>query len=600
MWQNCNMPNIGKIIIPCFKKTRMNHKTKSPLIFLAGFLLISPFVLNEASAQNAGSKFLNSPQELETRSQQTKTSSAPSQSFLASWCNGSGATKNWFGLGKYLKHDGLTVSGDWQGNYYGNTTGGYRTGSAFDEQIKLGFAYDFITLFGLNGLKAYSNLRYRDGDDINNITGAANGFGPSTIQSGKELRLMSQYLEYTTENKAVTINAGWMNPYDQFLNQPLSKLFQNNQINSAKGVGGNAGSGSSEYSPTDIRYNGNKASKIPWSSTYDSWGGSLKVKPTKETYAMSGLYMAIPNAGGAVQSVYSPTQVAPYSAGPKSKQGTFNPGSKGTINNNGVSSFGGAGWNAVGDGQPNGNSFNNPNGLYSVTEIGWEPKFGKDKLEGKYAFGMIWWGIQNQNFQPVNQTGTGKSAKAYNAGPFNMGSWAFYWQADQMLYRAHEATESVVTADGKNVVDSKNPAEVAKPSISKKGLYMFNAFTFSPQQYSLLDFYYQTGLVYQGLIPGRPDDRMGLALGTAWFSAQSSSVYSQWYAIQSAANMAAGKSNFPAQPQPSWGGVLEFDYQFMANKWFSVKPFAEYIMNPQQNGTLGNELVLGTQVAMKF
>ena len=93
---------------------------------------------------------------------------------------------------------------------------------------------------------------------------------------------------------------------------------------------------------------------------------------------------------------------------------------------------------------------------------------------------------------------------------------------------------------------------------------------------------------------------MGLALGTAWFSADSAAAYSQTYAIQSAANTAAGKTNYAAKPQPSWGGVLEFDYQIMVNKWLSVKPFAEYIMNPQQNGTLGNELVLGTQVALKF
>ena len=29
-------------------------------------------------------------------------------------------------------------------------------------------------------------------------------------------------------------------------------------------------------------------------------------------------------------------------------------------------------------------------------------------------------------------------AKAVSSGPFNMGSWDFYWQADQMLYHAHD------------------------------------------------------------------------------------------------------------------------------------------------------------------
>jgi carbohydrate-selective porin OprB len=572
-----------------------------PLLVI-GVALITGLARQQASAQDAAPKFLNPTQELNSNSHASNPAPTPSEkSFFDEWWHGSGATANWLGLDKYLKAEGLTVSGDWQGNYYGSVAGGIHSGSAFDEQIKLKLAYDFETLFGLKGLKAYSNLRYRDGDDINTVTEDGNGFNPSNIQSGKELRLMAQYLEYTTENKALMVNAGWMNPYDQFLDQPLSKLFMNNQIVSNKGIGANMGGGAKQYWPNNPRFNGNAASKIPWSSSYDTWGGTLKVKPTKETYAMSGLYMAIPNASGSVQTVYTPTQVAPYTSVPNSKLGTPNPGSHGTINNNGVSSFGGAGWNAVGSGQPNGNSYNNPNGLYSVTEFGWEPKFGKDKLEGKYAFGMIWWGIQNQNFEPVNQSGTGKHAKAYNAGPFNMGSWAFYWQADQMLYRVHEEpVVQAVASDGKTVVEDKNPAAICNPVLSKKGLYMFNAFTFSPQQYSLLDFYYQTGLVYQGLIPGRPDDRMGLALGTAWFSSQAASAYSQTYAIQSAANTAAGKTNYPAQPQPTWGGVLEFDYQIMVNKWLSVKPFAEYIMNPQQNGTLSNELVLGSQVALKF
>jgi carbohydrate-selective porin OprB len=491
------------------------------------------------------------------------------------------------GVESRLADYGLSVGGDWQGNYYGSVAGGYRMGSAFDEQIKLAFIYDFGKKLHLKGLKAYSNFRYRDGDDINLVTGAANGFNPSNIQSGKELRLMAQYLEYMTENGSFMINAGWMNPYDFFLQQPLSKLFQNNQIASAKGIGGNSGGGARETFAGDPAYNNNVAAKIPWSSTYDAWGGTLRIRPTKSTYATGGLYLAIPNAAGAVQGVYAPTQVAPYTAVPSSQLGKPNPNSRGTVNNNGLSSFGGAGWNAVGEGQPNGNT-GNPNGLYVCSEFGWEPRLGRDKLEGKYAFGMIWWGIQDENFLPVTQSGSGSKAKAVNAGSFNMGSWAWYFQADQLLYRVKEPDQS----PGKNPSPARN--------FSKKGLYMFNAWSFSPSRYSLLDFYYQTGLVYQGLIPGRPDDRLGVAFGSAWFSSDAASAYHRTYEIQTAAAIAAGKPVHPAQPQPTWGGVVEIDYQCMLTKWISVKPFLEYIMNPQQNGTLGNVLVLGTQAAVRF
>lgn len=493
------------------------------------------------------------------------------------------------GFESRLADYGLSVGGDWQGNYYGNLVGGYRAGSFFDEQIKLAFVYDFGKKLRFKGLRAYSNFRYRDGDDINNITGAANGFNPSNIQSGKELRLMAQYLEYTTDNGAFMINAGWMNPYDFFIQQPLSKLFQNNQVASAKGIGGNSGGGARETFVGNPALNNNVAAKIPWSSSYDAWGGTLRFKPTKSTYAIGGLYLAIPNAAGAVQGVYTPTQVAPYTAVPSSQLGKPNPSSRGTINNNGLSTFGGAGRNAVGYGQPNGNPGNNPNGLYICSELGWEPRIGQCSLDGKYAFGMIWWGIQDENFLPVVQSGSGSNAKAVNAGSFNMGSWAWYFQADQMLYRVREPSAPVAG-------NTQSPAR----DFSKKGLYMFNLWSFSPSRYSLLDFYYQTGLVYQGLIPGRPHDRLGVALGSAWFSPDAASAYNQTYGIQTAAALAGGKSVYPAQPQPNWGGVLEVDYQCMLTKWVSVKPFLEYILNPQQNGTLGNVLVLGTQAAVRF
>ena len=104
---------------------------------------------------------------------------------MQDWWDGDGATGNWFGLGKPLWDCGLSVRGDYQGNYYGNSTGGYRTASAFDEQIKLSLTYDFAQVFGIEGIKAYSILRYRDGNPINNIAGAANGFDPSPIQGGR-------------------------------------------------------------------------------------------------------------------------------------------------------------------------------------------------------------------------------------------------------------------------------------------------------------------------------------------------------------------------------------------------------------------------------
>ncbi|MGH8047902.1 MAG: carbohydrate porin, partial [Chthoniobacterales bacterium] len=176
-----------------------------------------------------------------------------------------------------------------RGTFYGITGGGVdATGrhnvarGAFDEEIVLGLKLDFSKMFNseaLEGLTAYGSVRWRDGYNPNNFVGASSLFQPSRYQSGVEWREMPFYLTYTTPElfgakNFLTISGGWQNPYEFFLDSPDSKLFTNNSIGTAKGLGGN----------------------IAWGSSYAAWGGFLKVKPTDWYYAMAGLYEAIPNA----------------------------------------------------------------------------------------------------------------------------------------------------------------------------------------------------------------------------------------------------------------------------------------------------------------
>ncbi len=212
-----------------------------------------------------------------------------SSSALEQWWNGKYASGNWFGVRDTLEDHGVTFDGKWRGTFYGITGGGVdATGrhnvarGAFDEEIVLGMKLDFAKLFNseaLEGLTAYGSVRYRDGYNPNNYVGASSLFQPSRYQSGTEWRLMPFYLTYTTPElfgvkDFLTISGGWQNPYEFFLDSPDSKLFTNNSIGTAKGLGAN----------------------ISWGSSYAAWGGFLKVKPTDWYYAMAGLYEAIPEA----------------------------------------------------------------------------------------------------------------------------------------------------------------------------------------------------------------------------------------------------------------------------------------------------------------
>jgi carbohydrate-selective porin OprB len=211
------------------------------------------------------------------------------ESALSEWWNGKYASGNWFGLRDTLADYGVEFDGKWRGTFYGLTGGGVdATGrhnvarGAFDEEIVLGLKLDFAKLLGveaLEGLTANGSVRYRDGYNPNNYVGASSLFQPSRYQSGVQWRLMPFYLTYTTPElfgvkEFLTISGGWQNPYDFFLDSPNSKLFTNNSIGTAKGIGAN----------------------ITWSSSYAAWGGFIKVKPSDSYYAMAGLYEAIPQA----------------------------------------------------------------------------------------------------------------------------------------------------------------------------------------------------------------------------------------------------------------------------------------------------------------
>ena len=209
------------------------------------------------------------------------------------WWNGKYATGNWLGVRDTLVEHGLTITGEVKEVYFGQISGGLpnQSRSNWLNEEKLKFIFDFQPLFGIKGLTIESNWRYRGGGNPQWAAGTPSNFSPTTYTSGTGLRIMSQQVEYSTPNKAIVINAGWENPYDQFLQQPLSKFFENNSITSSKGIGGTPGPGvavvnnASAFNASGVPTKGSvgfyKTSPVPWSSSFASWGATLKIKPTR-------------------------------------------------------------------------------------------------------------------------------------------------------------------------------------------------------------------------------------------------------------------------------------------------------------------------------
>ena len=481
---------------------------------------------------------------------------------LQNYWSGNGATANWLGLGKTFKDYGLTITGQAKEVFLGQVTPAAQPANAkgkiygvpvdnWSSEEKLGFNYDFGTIFGLTGLTAQSDWRYRsvDGNPNCGYTGNAAGtvgassiFNPNKDTSGMGVRVMSQYFLYKTDKTSdprFLLKLGWINPYEDFLTQPESKNFENNAIASAKGIGGPVGKyyqGGKTYSVTSV----------PWSSSYDSWGGMLRGKPSASTYVQTYLGLSIAGTGG-IQS--TPTSTYSYNNHGFNFQGTapFNPKST-----------------AYGQ-----------NGVYNVNEIGWMPKLGADKLEGRYAIGSYIWGQNNNNFGSLSGNGT---------------VWGMYFQADQRLTAVHKQVSAPVSSD-KNPVDGKNPTTSSSVADKTRGLYSFTEFTFTPASNCQLPYYYQTGLVYKGLFDARPNDKTGVVVGEGFYSSNYNSTLPKGQ---------GGAANSYASQFFSTTAVFEWFYTVSINKWLDFVPDAQYIVNPSGNGSTGNAAILGFTIAAKF
>lgn len=162
-------------------------------------------------------------------------------------------------------------------------------------------------------------------------------------------------------------------------------------------------------------------------------------------------------------------------------------------------------------------------------------------------------------------------------------NFGFYGIVDQMIYR--EPGEQVIegfSKDGKTVTDFKNGKRVVeKPS--NQGLGWFGRIAFEPQNRNFVGFYFDTGIVYTGLIPTRDEDQLGLAFGYAQLTNGARQTLE-----------AEGSKGVGAEM------VLEVTYQAVITPWLTIQPDAQYIINPGGTQDLGNAFVIGARAAITF
>lgn len=395
-----------------------------------------------------------------------------------------------------LEDHGIKFTGKYKGAMFYVTSAKYDGGGGrgyWGEQVDLGTEINLARILNtdaLNGFKLFGNIRYRDSvreqTDPNEYVKADSMFQPNHMWSGTQFRLSSFGLEYSSKEllpikDMVVVRGGWLQPNREFLDQPLSKLFLNNAIESSKGIGGN----------------------IKFSSSASTWGGTINVKLHQDVYIKNGLFMADPDATD--------------------------------IGNHGLS-FQGYGIDT------------RRNGLWYMGETGVTPKFGEAKLDGKYAVGGYYYETRQ------SWSGGGSSTKSGRKEQFLYG---FYVQADQMLWRE----------------PSGEPGK-----LKKEGLNLFSMASLAPDYTTAnkYPYYYQTGLVYTGLLPNRDKDQTMIALA---YGQRNKSVTNN-----------KNKETY----------VIEGGYQMQINGWWWARPFIEYIGNPAGNDTVKTATVIGFSTGLNF
>jgi porin len=183
---------------------------------------------------------------------------------------------------------------------------------------------------------------------------------------------------------------------------------------------------------------------------------------------------------------------------------------------------------------------------------------------------------------------TGENADALSEST-SSGNYGFYAIVDQSLFRepgAGNATPSGLSKDGKTVVDAKGGKDFKTPlsyEKSNQGLGWFGRMAFTKADRNFINFYFDTGLAYTGLIPGRDADQLGVAFAYAQLSDGARSSL-----------LEEGSSPIGAEM------VLEVTYLAQITPWLTIQPDLQYVINPGGATNLGNALVVGGRLAVVF
>jgi len=206
-------------------------------------------------------------------------------------------------------------------------------------------------------------------------------------------------------------------------------------------------------------------------------------------------------------------------------------------------------------------SWSGTTGIYYPIELGYEPKFGTDQLEGHYKIGFAYDTTNypdlytDVNGLPLAQTG--------DAPALHESRSSYYLLGDQMLIRNGNGPEN--------------------------GLVLMGGFTWSDEDTSQISRFAFAGITDQGIIPSRPDYSFGIVV--AWQKVSPALASTQ--RIEAASGLPLAKEAVGVQSDET---IIEARYNIAVLQGLGFMPDLQYVIHPGAAHTYPNTWVLGFQL----
>jgi porin len=162
-----------------------------------------------------------------------------------------------------------------------------------------------------------------------------------------------------------------------------------------------------------------------------------------------------------------------------------------------------------------------------------------------------------------------------------LGAWRYSPNYDDLV--AVDAADRPVRRSNQGWYAAVDGSLLREAGDDSQGLRGWLRYGVAAEGVNVLDSYRGAGLVYTGLLPGRPADQVGLALGQV----RASRAYRQ------AVAQVGGATD-------SHELNIEFTYRFAVTDWLTLQPDVQYIVNPGLDPTLDDALVVGLRFELGY